>query len=55
MSAFRCLLAGAALAGLLLANMAAGHAAGALAIGSCGAYGFAYALLFCSLQLPFEE
>jgi len=42
MSGFRCGLAGATLAGLLLGSITAGHAAGALAIGSCGAYGFAY-------------
>ena len=43
MPVFRSVLAGAAtVAGLLIGNMAAGHAAGALAIGSCGAYGFAY-------------
>ena len=42
MSGFRCGLAAATLAGLLLGSIAAGHAAGALAIGSCGAYGFAY-------------
>jgi hypothetical protein len=42
MCGFRRLLAGAAFAGLLLGNVVTGHAAGALAIGSCGAYGFAY-------------
>ena len=42
MSGFRYVLAGTTFAGLLLGNMASGYAAGALAIGSCGAYGFAY-------------
>jgi hypothetical protein len=42
MCRFRCVLAGAAFAGLLLGDVVAAHAAGALAIGSCGAYGFAY-------------
>jgi hypothetical protein len=43
MPGFRCVLAGAVtVAGLLIGSMAVGHAAGALAIGSCGAYGFAY-------------
>jgi hypothetical protein len=42
MSGFRCVVAGATLAGLLLCNVTAGYGAGALAIGSCGAYGFSY-------------
>lgn len=41
MAALRWLLGGAA-AGVLIAGAAAAHAAGALAIGECGAYGFAY-------------
>ena len=42
MCRFRWVLASAALGGLLLGNVAGAYAAGALAIGSCGAYGFAY-------------
>lgn len=43
MPRLRPLMAGAAIvAGLVLNHCGAGHAAGALAIGSCGAYGFAY-------------
>jgi hypothetical protein len=39
---WRNLLAAAAVTGLLAGGMEAGKAAGALAVGSCGAYGFAY-------------
>ncbi len=41
MPGFRWMLAGAT-AGALIANVAVAHAAGALAVGECGAYGFAY-------------
>ncbi len=41
MSGLRWLLLGAA-AGALIASFQAVHAAGALAVGECGAYGFAY-------------
>lgn len=39
---WRALLGAAAAASLLLGSMAVGQAAGALAVGACGAYGFAY-------------
>jgi hypothetical protein len=43
MMGFRWALSGAFAAGcLLVGSVSSGHAAGALAIGECGAYGFAY-------------
>jgi hypothetical protein len=36
------IVTGATIAGALIAGVTVGHAAGALAIGECGAYGFAY-------------